>query len=349
MSPQVLLAEADLPKLLERLTADYRVLAPTCNPPDEPVFAPFPFPAERLCVARVRTVEPLKAFLFAARQKVVDGFEPPPPGDGAKPVCLVGVKACDLQGLATLDHVFLGDNGDRDPFYARFREQTLLISADCAAPRPTCFCVAYDTEPHPETGFDINLSPVDGGYLVLAGSPRGEQVLAAHAELFGSAGPVEIEAQKSSRTQAQEVVRRNLEEYAVPHHSQLDGAVERAYEAPLWEEEAATCVECGACNTICPTCHCFLLFDQGGKDEFARFRTWDACLLKDFARVAGGGNPRPRLWQRLRNRFEKKFDYFPKVAGHHACTGCGRCIETCPARIDIRRVLRKAIDHVSRA
>lgn len=344
-----MLAEADLYRLLERLTDTYRVVAPTSSPSGEPVFEPFPFPAERLAVATVRSVEPLKAFLFSARQKVVDGFDPPPPGAGAKPLCLVGVKACDLRGLATLDHVFLGENGDRDPFYARVRGQTLLIAADCAAPRPTCFCVAYDTEPFPEAGFDINLSPVEGGYLVLAGSAKGGQVLTANADLLGPAGPVEAEAQERSRSRAQEAVRRNLAEHGLPHHSQLNGAVERAYEAPLWEEEAAACVECGACNTICPTCHCFLLYDQGGGDAFARFRAWDACLLKDFARVAGGGNPRPHLWQRLRNRFEKKFDYFPKVAGHHACTGCGRCIDTCPARIDIRRILRKASAHVSRA
>ena len=75
-----------------------------------------------------------------------------------------------------------------------------------------------------------------------------------------------------------------------------------------------TCVECGACNTICPTCHCFLLLDQLGDRDLVRYRLWDSCLIKDFAEVAGGANPRPHLWMRLRNRFEKKFDFFPKVS-----------------------------------
>ena len=75
-----------------------------------------------------------------------------------------------------------------------------------------------------------------------------------------------------------------------------------------------------------------------------RLRVWDSCMIKDYARVAGGGNPRAQLWKRLRNRFEKKFDFFPKVAQVYACTGCGRCITGCPAKIDIRRVLRKLVN-----
>ena len=77
-----------------------------------------------------------------------------------------------------------------------------------------------------------------------------------------------------------------------------------------------------------------------------RLRIWDSCMIKDFARVAGGANPREKLWMRLRNRFEKKFDFFPKVAGEYACTGCGRCIQACPAKIDIRKVLKKLVDNV---
>jgi Fe-S oxidoreductase len=68
-------------------------------------------------------------------------------------------------------------------------------------------------------------------------------------------------------------------------------------------------------------------------------------MIKDFARVAGGGNPRKILWMRLRNRFEKKFDFFPKVSGITACTGCGRCISACPAKIDIRKVLRRLVNN----
>jgi len=113
----------------------------------------------------------------------------------------------------------------------------------------------------------------------------------------------------------------------------------------MWEEEAKACVECGACTLICPTCHCFLLYDQKDEARMARLRVWDSCMFKGYARVAGGANPRPKLWMRLRNRFDKKFDYFPKVADFYACTGCGRCISACPAKIDIRKVLKRLVEN----
>ena len=77
----------------------------------------------------------------------------------------------------------------------------------------------------------------------------------------------------------------------------------------------------------------------------ARLLVCDSCMLKGYARVAGGGNPRAKLFMRLRNRFEKKFDFFPKWIHVYACTGCGRCVSACPAKIDIRQVLRKLVNH----
>ncbi|MDD5356059.1 MAG: 4Fe-4S dicluster domain-containing protein, partial [Candidatus Omnitrophica bacterium] len=108
----------------------------------------------------------------------------------------------------------------------------------------------------------------------------------------------------------------------------------------IWKDEAKTCVECGSCNFICPTCHCFFLGDSKEENKNIRRKLWDACLYKDFAVVAGGANPRKRLFQRLRNRYDKKFAFFPNTLGIIACTGCGRCISGCPGKIDIRRILK---------
>jgi heterodisulfide reductase subunit C len=134
-------------------------------------------------------------------------------------------------------------------------------------------------------------------------------------------------------------VESNIKENNIPHQKYYEGAMEKNYDSDIWKREAETCVECGACNTICPTCHCFLLYDQKDEDKMERLRVWDSCLIKDFALVAGGHNPRKQLWMRLRNRFDKKFAFFPKVLGLYACTGCGRCIMACPGKIDIRKIL----------
>jgi sulfhydrogenase subunit beta (sulfur reductase) len=42
----------------------------------------------------------------------------------------------------------------------------------------------------------------------------------------------------------------------------------------------------------------------------------------------------------LRNRYLKKFDFFVDNIGSQACCGCGRCVDVCPGKIDIRHILQ---------
>ncbi|NQT22086.1 MAG: 4Fe-4S dicluster domain-containing protein, partial [Candidatus Omnitrophica bacterium] len=194
--------------------------------------------------------------------------------------------------------------------------------------------------------FDINLSEADGGYIALSGSKKGEALLRKHSNLFKETDKKAIREIDGQRQRIIEEVEKNIKKNDVPDQSSFKAIIEKNFDSDLWQDEAKTCVECGSCNTICPTCHCFLLYDQKDKKKMARLRMWDSCMIKDFARVAGGENPRAKLWQRLRNRFEKKFDFFPKIADIYACTGCGRCISGCPAKIDIRKVLKRLVDNV---
>ena len=96
----------------------------------------------------------------------------------------------------------------------------------------------------------------------------------------------------------------------------LAGAVRGARTPACGASFAVDCVECGACNFVCCTCHCFLLADGTASDNVpVRGKQWDSCLLMNFARVAGGANPRAGRAARLRNRFQKKFSYFPECPG----------------------------------
>ena len=206
----------------------------------------------------------------------------------------------------------------------------LIISADCTCALETCFCLALGLMPHPEEGFDINLSPVENGFLLESASEKGQSLIEKNLSLFTQARNEHFSQRESVRTKTAAQVTENLKVNEVPHQDRFEGIIKRNFESEIWKEEAKTCVECGACTIICPTCHCFLLYDQKNETAMARLRVWDSCMIKDYARVAGGGNPRPKLWMRLRNRFEKKFDFFPKVAKVYACTGCGRCITGLP-------------------
>ncbi len=87
-----------------------------------------------------------------------------------KPLCLVGVKACDLKSFKIMDTVFKGPDYT-DPFYVQSREQNLIISSDCTSTIctstiETCFCLAMHVNPYPQGDFDLNLSETSSGFVV---------------------------------------------------------------------------------------------------------------------------------------------------------------------------------------
>jgi len=332
-------------KLLNILKKDYSVYVPV-KKEKQRFYANYTeaLPKQNIVIGEVRPFEPLKAFLSRAKEVVAEDFKKDIPHSGDKPFAIVGVKACDLKGFKIQDFVFI-DHDFKDPFYIKNREKNLIISADCTIAIDTCFCSALGVEPYPRENFDINLSEVSGGFIIETGSEKGKAIVDRNSILLQKAEKFNVKKRDEKRACVTGDVEKNIKENAIPKESELKGIVERNLESDIWEDEAKTCVECGACNAICPTCHCFLLYDEKNKDKMQRLRIWDSCMIKDFARVAGGANPRPSLWMRLRNRFEKKFDFFPKVASIYACTGCGRCISACPAKIDIRKVLKRLVDN----
>ena len=341
--------------LLARLQDRYSVFVPV-RKGEKRFFAKFESPPpsdessegienDLYTIGEVRTSEPLKMFYLRSREIVADGFKDTVPRTKQKPYCIVGAKACDLKGFKVQDRVFRDDEY-KDPFYLQERNENLILSSDCTFAIDTCYCLALHVNPFPEDNFDLNFSELNGVFVVEAGSQKGEKLVTDNASLFNEAKQELIADRDKQRNRVVAEVKKNIRDNGIPDQDSLKGTIQKNFEAPVWKEEAETCVECGACNMICPTCHCFLMYDQMDAKKMARLRVWDSCMVKDFARVAGGANPRDHLWMRLRNRFEKKFDYFPKISDMYACTGCGRCISACPAKIDIRRVLKRLVENV---
>jgi NAD-dependent dihydropyrimidine dehydrogenase PreA subunit len=290
-----------------------------------------------------RTIEPLKSLFFPAREFIgqwnsVAVREPMPER------IVFGVKNCDLSSLGIYDYVFLhGDH--KDPYYAEAREKTILVSTDCSSHLDVCFCPAVGEQPFAEKGFDINIASTPAGHVFESGSARGEKLLHSVQQQLSPASPEVLGVLEAQRSKRLHELTKHSEVHGLKTGLDLQSAIEGSFESGMWQDYAEDCVECGACNFICCTCHCFLLTDGvDAEGKPARTKVWDACLYTGFARTAGGGNPRPLRADRLRNRFDKKFSYFPQVLGRYACDGCGRCTEACIANIDIRDVLRRAVD-----
>ncbi|MFO7870336.1 MAG: 4Fe-4S dicluster domain-containing protein [Kiritimatiellia bacterium] len=297
---------------------------------------------DRHTLAPYRSVEPLKSLVFRPRELV--GSSEKSRAEDMEERIVVGVKNCDLSALKIHDHVFL-ESDPVDPFYREAREKTILVSCDCTDALNVCFCPAVNQQPHAEEGFDINIAPVEDFFLLESGSERGAKLLEGARELLEDAEDILIAERDRRREEMTRKVCRQTEETGLMCDSDFRKAVSSSMESDLWEDFARDCVECGACSFVCCTCHCFLLVDGKDREKLpARVKNWDSCLTKNFARVAGGANPRSHRAERLYNRFDKKFVFFPAVLGTYACDGCGRCAEACTGKIDIRDVLKTAVE-----
>ncbi len=303
-----------------------------------------------------RAVEPLKSFFTYPYEKVTDYFTPEKNITELKDKTIIfGVKSCDISAHKVQDFVFLEGieidtstsleyHGERsrtiDSWYRLRRENTIFISSDCTDFKEVCHCLAWDILPYPTESFDLNLSPLNDGYLVEVGSKKGEELIGAHKEYFIPAKDVQISARKHKRESFIERLKRHILPQNLVSKDSVQRLVKEGYNLDTWKQFMLTCVECGGCNLICDTCHCFLLAELKEDNINKKVRLWDSCQYANFTRVAGGANPLKTRTQRLRNRFMKKFDFFVDNLGLPACCGCGRCIEVCPGKIDIREVLK---------
>jgi ferredoxin len=238
---------------------------------------------------------------------------------------LIGARPCDAAGTPVLDAVFSWDYDD--PFFLERRRKTTVIGIACTRADEACFCTAVGLSPGDARGSDLFLTPLaGGGFRCTAQSAKGEALLAACSELFAEetvAAPLPLATPQCKPVDLEKV------------HAWLDAH----FEDPLWKNIAERCAGCGTCAFLCPACHCFDIVDEGGENQGARRKSWDACGFGKFTHHASGHNPREVQPQRYRNRVMHKFKYYRDKFGQTLCTGCGRCIRYCPVGIDILEVL----------
>ncbi len=294
-------------------------------------------PAEELLEALkiIRPIEPLKEFFLSSRENVASF--PQLFSKEIKPKVIVGAKDCDIRTLIEIqDNVYL--KGDvEDPFYRERRERYFIVTVDCHEPLDTCFCNRIGGKPYSIWGGDLNLSFGEDGLIVDVLSARGEQIVEKMGDVFKDVADKDKKYRDKYRAEAEQKLDKiNPDEFA----HDLDARIEKQLDTKFWAKALANCVDCQACERICPTCYCFLLYDIPQSKGFERVRVLDFCYHAAYGRVGGGANPLAHFSHRLRNRFECKFMSFPRNFKVIACTGCGRCIAACTGKIDIREVLK---------
>jgi ferredoxin len=253
---------------------------------------------------------------------------------------LLGVPACDLEGILYCDHFFKGREFS-DYYYASARSRLTLIGLVCLTPPElTCFCGSMrEGGAHALNGYDLQLTAITGGYFVEVGSEKGEQLAAASRDLFGESSPAYREEAKRLWDRA-----KNLSTGDVPPVDEtLDAFASQGPDDTFFEDYAARCISCGGCNYVCPTCTCFNVMDRGDAQQGVRSRVMDSCIFSGYYRMAGRHVPRATMASRTAQRYFCKFPWDRIKFGMSGCTGCGRCVESCPVNIDIRDLMKHLV------
>jgi sulfhydrogenase subunit beta (sulfur reductase) len=285
----------------------------------------------------IRACTPVKEFLFPLRELAAVFPEPVEPED-IKLFAVFGLKECDLRSIEILDKVFTEEDFE-DPFYIARREKMFIISSDCFDPGESCFCNVIEGKAYPDHGFDLNLTQVTDGFVIETGSQKGEKFVEKHSELFAKASSEALAERDRIRVETLEQLEKNNAE--LKFDTPIRDMMNETETSDVYDIEAATCIECQACTRVCPTCHCFYLYDTKQQDYFAKMKMWDSCMRMAYAQVAGGANPRKVLGDRLRHRLMHKFVYFLDRYGLQMCIGCGRCVDAESGGVDIRNVLKR--------
>ena len=123
----------------------------------------------------------------------------------------------------------------------------------------------------------------------------------------------------------------------IDNQLKLDGIqIDDIYSSHEWKKLADDCFSCGVCNVLCPTCFCFEFKDkvEENGDGFERTREHSECQLEAFTRVAGDHVFRDKKVDRFKHRIYHQLKYFKDKFGKTLCVGCGRCMRSCPTRIN---------------
>lgn len=285
-----------------------------------------------------------KEFVFPQQETLVK-FEEDPENAGvftntavveAKEQVVIGLHSCDVHGMNLMDRVFAF--GTPDVNYLARRQKTLVVATGCF-PDKFCFCDSIRTGTV-DKGFDLFIHKIKKGLLVRIGTPEGGRLLKRHA-VGRKATAAEVKELAKAFEKRKGAFSARIE--APPE--ELAGVYSKCAEHPVWEKIGFICYGCGSCNHVCPTCYCFDVRDEMRTNlrQGERVRVWDGCTLEDFSKVAGGHNFRKTRAERLRHRFNRKFNYLSDRFDALFCVGCGRCSRTCLVDISISEVTNELI------
>ena len=246
---------------------------------------------------------------------------------------IFGVRACDVKSFDILDRVFLTE--PRDSFYAMKREKGIIVSLACTKPAETCFCKTFGIDAAEPAG-DVSTWKSGDSLYLQANTEKGRALLDRLTVLEECSDEAVADEKKKISKIMDKLPLKDLATDAFG-----GGKTAELFNDPAWDELSSTCLGCGTCTFVCPTCQCYDIKDFNTGHGVVRYRCWDSCMYSEFTKMAHGNN---RLTQkeRFRQRFMHKLVYYPENNdGIFSCVGCGRCLAKCPISMNIVKVMKK--------
>lgn len=324
-------------KLFEKIAASQKLYIPTDRPDGAAEFRQWE-KGMKMSNA-LNTVRSAKDFFFPQTENLVDfkidgmNIEVEDIREECEDFVIFGVRACDARSFTILDKVYLAD--PVDSYYKNRRDHGTVVTMACTKPSETCFCTVFGIDPTVPEG-DVSVFSDGENYFFLDRTEKGTKLVEMLADIL-----TESDASKLAETQeAARNIMKKLPLSGLSTASFGGDKMNELFNSEKWAELSESCLGCGTCTFVCPTCQCYDIKDFNTGHGIKRFRCWDSCMYSDFTKMAHG-NPRLTQKERFRQRFMHKLVYFPaNNEGEFGCVGCGRCLSKCPISMNIVKVMK---------
>lgn len=287
----------------------------------------------------LNTVRSAKDFFFPQTENLMDfkvdgkNIEVIDTREECEDFVIFGVRACDVRSFDVLDRVFLAE--PVDSYYKNRREHGVIMSLACTRPAETCFCGTFGIDAANPQG-DIVCYKTDDSLYMDAKTEKGEKLL-------GALKNITEECDNSAADEQKNIIKERLDKLPLADLKADKfgaGKTDEYFNDPAWGELSQSCLGCGTCTFVCPTCQCYDIKDFNTGHGVKRFRCWDSCMYSDFTKMSAG-QPRLTQLERFRQRFMHKLVYYPtNNDGLFSCVGCGRCLAKCPIQMNIVKVMK---------
>ena len=328
---------SDLPALFSAISAGKQLYIPADDPTGQ---AKFTLWQEGVALSeKLNTVRSAKDLFFPQVENIVNfkvsgkKMEILERNDEVQTFAVFGVRACDCRSFDILDSVFLSEPADT--FYKTRRENGTGITMACSRPAETCFCGAFGIDAADPKG-DVTCWMDETWLYWRANTQKGEALTDSLAILQECGEDAADVVKENTRKILNKLPLNGLDLSGFESEKLME-----LFSSDVWGELSESCLGCGTCTFVCPTCQCYDVQDFDNGREVCRFRCWDSCMYSDFTMMAHGTN-RPTQKERFRQRFMHKLVYYPSNNnGVFGCVGCGRCLQKCPIHMNIVKVAKK--------